>query len=911
MAIPFLQHIAHEVLDYGLDQLHRTAVVLPAKRSMLYFRKYLAELAPGPFAAPEILILPDWISAFSGKTIGSQDELLLMLYEAYREVVESDPDSFTGFLKWGSPVLSDFSDIDLGLLSDRTIFRDLRNVAEIENWSFNNEQLTVFQQHYLAFWNSLPAIYAKFGELQEAMGVYSYSKAVTHALIRNTNGKHDFTWFVGFSSIRKAEDKMIARLVKEGKAAIRLDSDLYMETASIWHEAGAFMRTRPVSEKIMSDAFRGMEKEVHILRCSSPLAELEAAARIIGSMPAAELDKTGIVLLHDTLLESFLRKLPELPVPVNVALELPVTATNLWPPLASLFKLPQHTTEGHVHREMMDPVFESPLLSGALGSSAHAYSRYCQDKKIVYVHPSHIKELTANGSLGDKAVDLFFPANATSFIHALRTLLEHVSQLRPGSLEAISSAQLYACTERLKQWINRHAWLDDTASAIALLRQFARSATVSFQREPIQGLQVMSMTETRALDLNNWIFIGMSDDLLPGKHSSQSMIPFDLRKFYSLPIPEDAEATFAYTFYRAIAKSTKLHFLYSGQTKGIQTQEPSRYIAQLKKELPVFHAGHVITEHTFGFDNTPLLFSPTAIPNSDAIRQKLVQLAKRGFSPSALNKFIQCPLDFYYRYIAGLSEREEVEEKMDNATFGSIVHSVLEACYTPLVGQTPSQTDIEKMQLRVPDLLEQAIKKHFSEHLIEGGYNALAVIVIHKMIASLLELEKATFSSDVDAQEKRTIKAVEQSLEAQCTVPSSYFPEIRMRGFADRIDQSSGKTLIIDYKTGLVVPKDVTLSKGEWNELFEPKKSKALQLATYCWMLYKNGTPPENIRAGLLSLRALSHGYQWLDVKDFDVLDRNWMQDFEKELVLTIHRMWELDEFRHNPKATMCDFCGH
>lgn len=910
MTTPFLKLVAQKVLDHGMQQWHRCAVVLPARRSVHYFRNYLLELAHGPFVAPEITVLPDWISSHAQVQIAPQDTLLLMLYEAYCSVTIEKPDTFANFLKWGPSVLSDFADIDLALLSDQTIFTDLRNVAEIENWSFHQNTLTTFQQQYLDFWNVLPSLYRSFTSLQDATGEYSYGYAVKKALRQTNAGNHDFTWFIGFSSIRKAEDELFSRLKKEGRASLVLDSDVYFEKASPWHEAGAFMRTRNPSEKYMSDNFRLVPKDIEVIHCSSPLAEIEAAVRIIGAMSEDQLEETGVVLMHDTLLESLLRRMPPLAKKVNIAMDLPVTATQLWPAMATLFKLPTHNSQGAILLENVDSLFHSQVLTSILGTSTQAYTSYCQQRKLRHLRPEHITELTAGSALGKRTLDLFFPPNATQFLEVICSVLEQIALQLPQTIEAFSAIQLHTAAVHLTERIEKHLWLNDVTAATALLRHYARASAISFQHEPQEQLQIMSMTETRALDMKQWIFIGASDQLLPGKHSSASIIPFDLRKFYKLPIPEDAEATFAYTFYRAIARSQKIYLLYSNQTKGIQTEEPSRYIAQLKKELPTFHPEHRLTEYTFGFPTRLKQHVHVEIPNSEAIRTKLAALVKKGISPSALNKFLQCPLDFYYRYIAGLGEKEEVEENMGTATFGSIVHKVLEDCYTPFIGKSIAAVDVENMKQRVPHILNEAVKEHLSEELVAEGYNALAIMVIERMIASLLEAEKHTFNDAMATNQPRTVQAIEQPLLAQCTVASHYFSEINIRGFADRIDKQDQMSMIIDYKTGNVDSADVTIDPTTMDVLFGSKKPKALQLAMYCWMMYKQGVPPQNIQAGLVSLRAISRGYQWFSIKEKNTLDADWMQWFEQSLVSTIDSIWELDVFRHNPKATMCEYCS-
>jgi exonuclease V gamma subunit len=324
--------------------------------------------------------------------------------------------------------------------------------------------------------------------------------------------------------------------------------------------------------------------------------------------------------------------------------------------------------------------------------------RYVMRRKFIYIREKELKELVEKLPAMSLLRDLLTTENFD-----LPNCIVRLKKFLSVFIEADSADELTKETAlRLQQILGRieihmegNAFLNEVPLLDLLFQHYASQETIAFQGEPLEGLQVLNMVETRAVDFKHVIIVGANDEQFPGNGRSQSLIPFDLRKAFELPSPEEREGTIAYSFYRLLQRAEDVRLLYHTLSSDYKMTEPSRYLMQIGQELTGYGNRTNVRHEDFEHSNKFLQTGEEEIEANEFSTQRIHDLMAYGISPSAINKFMRCPLDFYYRYVVGLGEVESLEENMEASTFGSIVHDVLETLYKRFVGMTIQYADFE------------------------------------------------------------------------------------------------------------------------------------------------------------------------------------------------------------------------
>ena len=251
--------------------------------------------------------------------------------------------------------------------------------------------------------------------------------------------------------------------------------------------------------------------------------------------------------------------------------------------------------------------------------------------------------------------------------------------------------------QKVENKLTKTDYIQDIKTLKFLFFQLFKAESVAFIGEPLSGLQLIGMLETRALDFENVILVSVNEGVLPKANSANSFFPYELKRLYELPTYKEKEAIYANHFYRLMQRTSKAFLLYNNSTSGMGSTEKSRYIEQLKEELKD-QKQIEISEKIISVDIVNNKMDYNTVSKSEKIIENLQNLAEYGLSPSALNKYIQCPLDFYYSYVVGLRQEDEVEETIEASTFGNVIHKVLEELYKPLLNKILIPEDIEGLK---------------------------------------------------------------------------------------------------------------------------------------------------------------------------------------------------------------------
>jgi CRISPR/Cas system-associated exonuclease Cas4 (RecB family) len=449
--------------------------------------------------------------------------------------------------------------------------------------------------------------------------------------------------------------------------------------------------------------------------------------------------------------------------------------------------------------------------------------------------------------------------------------------------------------------------IDSIKTLRGIINLIVRSTTLPFYGEPLMGLQVMGMLETRTLDFENVILLSCNEDILPSAKTVNSFIPFELKRYFGLPTYSDKDAIFSYHFYRLLQRAKNIYLLYNTESDALGGGEKSRFVTQLLYEIPKVNPNVTITEQLV---NIPIISENSneiTILKTPEIMERLNGMADFGISPSSLNRYRNCSLQFYFHAIAKLKEVDEVEETIGADTLGTVIHEVLERLFTPFVGKNVKEENIRAMQPQVEALTTECFEKHYNKNELSFGKNLLTYKVAIKFISNFLDAEIATIKKATKENKPLHIKALEQELTTEITIGR----KIKISGKADRIDSLGSTIRIIDYKTGKAEDKELKFE--DWDMLEQDSNlAKSFQLLTYAYLYQKmNPTIKDNITSGILTFRELSRGLKTVSIHKNELLDADLLQEFENQLKKILITLFdESTPFIQTVEVSNCEYCS-
>jgi ATP-dependent helicase/nuclease subunit B len=915
MSTYFLQRLATQLLQRHPNDLSRVIVVLPTKRARLFLMRYLHTLKGGAFWAPRCMILPDWVRSVLPGRIGGELELIMAMFEQYRTVVEGT-DSFETFLGWYATALRDFNDVDAALAPGKMVFSDLRNIREIENWdpeawSYNRNPLSETQEDFLRFWKQLGALYHAFAAWQDEQACWTYARAARFlsenpSVIQREDGV-DCIYFAGIAGYSAAERKLIRTASELWKVEFVWDIDRYYFQNG-GHEAG--FHARDWKEKInpssVVDRIANHPIEATIVKCSTSIAQVIRASEILMQLSEEELDNTCVVINDEAALEPLLSALADVKGEVNLAIGKPLAQTNVSRIVEDIFLVrSHHVRKGKIYHKHFIQWLQLIRASGFANEACDAIRQEILELNIAQITQEHLEKWS---KLYESFHALFevFKLDATPH-QALQAAHSFLSQHTPtDEFSLVARQKMLGVLEELMDLLRRYEYLNNDHLLLRLYQLVIARMKMQYTGEPIEGLQLLSLSETRALDFKRVFFLGANEDYFPGERFSQSYIPFDLRNHYKLAMPEDLEAIHSYTYHRLLQEAQEVFYLYSTEVADSKSAEPSRYIIQLLAELKEQNPDLTLREEVV---STPEVTRfKEGIVSSDFIRGRIRSLLEAGISPSALNKLVSCPLDFYYRYIARLGEEKEVDESMSSSKFGEIVHRVLEDFYKPFVGSFPNAKDFAELKNSLTDRAMHVAASIYGGRNLDQGIDHLsmriAIDMLHKYIDS--EIGRAL---DTDGTPKsRELKFVEDGVSRSFEFAMEEGPfTFGLRGKIDRADIVAGVLHVIDYKTGKI-SSEKSPFKGDFDKLFKDANySKFLQLLVYIMMTRdKEQAVPI---ASFYSMR--ENGGSFVHAQDLSSLEINheFIDKTEEALARFLMALFERESFEHDPKAKYCEYC--
>ena len=870
----FLTKIAAVIKDNYSDKLSDTVVILPNKRAKVFLIEAIKGQLSQTAFSPEIVSIEDFIQNISGVRSIDSIEQLFEFYEVYLSITPSSQrQSFELFANWAKTLLQDFNEIDRYLLDPSHVLSYLKDIEDIKKWGIEVENKTQLLENYIDFWKLLPNYYQSLYDHLLAKGI-GYQGLIYREAVKNLNHfintvhKKQFI-FAGFNALNAAEEKIVQELLAVGQAKIYWDADQTFLNDP-YHDAGLFLRrfkqnwkyykTHPF-EWIVNDF--SATKNIHVIGTPKSIGQAKIAGSILEQTilehPEKALDKVAVVLGEESLLVPLLYSLPASTGALNITMGYSAKNNPAQILVAKLFKM--HTNslsrnnKGYVfyYKEVLD-VLTHPLVEP-----------YAEARELVqlinvnnYTFITYQKLLDLNPKPSELFL-LLFKKWETGAVPVLETIINLLQTLKnnlsnDNEEEKITKAFVFAIFKvinKLITYYSKHQHIDKIETLYAIYKQVIDVAEVSFEGEPLNGLQIMGVLESRVLDFDTVIVTSMNEGKFPAGKSSNSFIPYDVKRELGLPTFKEKDAIYTYHFYHLLQRATTVYLLYNTESEGLDAGEKSRFITQLDVER---QPNHNLTHEIYNAVLPDTAYIPMEVPKSTAVMLRLKEIAEQGFSPSALTKYIRNPIDFYFQKILRIREVEEVEESIALNTLGTIIHETLKTLYEPFIGRLISELDLRQCFKLVDDEVLKQFKLVYKEGEIKKGRNLLAFEVAKRNVSNFLKVEL----ENIKAGDEIQIIALEQTYERLLEHPKLPFP-VLIKGNVDRIEKRNGTIRIIDYKTGKVEKATVTLRS--WEDLtIDIKNEKIIQVLAYAYMFEKEakGLP---IEAGIISFKNLKEGF--------------------------------------------------
>lgn len=955
---PFLYQVATLFYQQYGAEIHRLAFVFPNRRAGLFFQKYLSEISEKPLFSPSILTINDLFMQLSGMHPADKIQMLFRLYELYKQRSGSS-ESFDEFIYWGEMLLNDFDDIDKYMVDARMLFRNVSDLKSLDDdfnylspeqvqairsfWSsFYPKGDSPNQQHFLELWEILYDLYAGLRTSLAKDGC-GYDGMIFREVVEQLEKEpmSDFPFdqvvFVGLNALSVSEERLLLALQKKGVA------DFYWDYVGPWvtdpdNKASFFLgrNLRLFPSRMQLPATGPVQAEIRVMGVPSAIGQAKQVYPILQALADEQqltdesALRTAIVLPDEHLLVPVLNAIPEAIQHINVTMGYPLAGT----PVAALMEYIL-TLQKNIRYIDRVPVF---YFRDVLPILNHQYVMAAAPEEVSQL----VKDMTAGNRIYVHAADLnrhellsilFTPVQNTEelsdyLIHVLEALNACLRNNRPNpdDEEMISNNtqttadieqefifHYFATVNRMKE-VMREAKIEMRLDTyFRLLKRMTDLITIPFEGEPLSGLQVMGVLETRALDFDRLIILSMNEGIFPLKKAANSFIPYNLRRGFGLPTYEHQDSVWAYHFYRLIRRAKQVTLLYDTRTTGLQTGEVSRFVHQLR-----YHYQYPLIDELVVYDVASSAVPPISVQKTAEVEKLLSDFlfgGPRALSASAINTYLDCPLKFYFSVLEQIQEEDEITETVERDVFGSILHKVMEDLYAPFKGKLVT-ADLLKLLRKDQPLLTGTIARAFAELFFKSpvvrpleGENFLTGEMIRKYAEKILE-QDARFTP---------FHYIESEKKVRATITLSDKRVVQLKGFIDRVDSLDRVLRIVDYKTGSGKLEFESV-EGLFDKEAKDRPKAVMQVFLYAWMYQQlpeyTGMPIQPAIYYLRTLFQRSFNPVVEQKKGRGKADKvnsfqEFASDFEDKLRQCLDEIFNLDiPFTQTETGKACAYCS-
>jgi len=914
----------------------------------MFFKQYVSRIIDKPIWLPEIYALEDFVVMKSGLTLCDPLELTARLYKVYKKLEKEKAQSFSDFISWGNMLLGDFDEIDQYLADGEKVFSYLDEIKAMKSWNPDGKPLTTFEQDYLRFYNSLAPCYKLFRDGLVASG-QGYFGLAFDELLKQIKTKSFDEWdrivFAGFNALTAAEEKLFKYLLEAGKAEIYWDADNYY-LQDPRQEAGRFMREYDHRKTFgelqwIGNSLSTGTKNVSVIGVPGNVGQAKLASAILDDLMAKKGTSDGIalVLVDESLLLPVLNSIPAKSGDFNVTMGFPLKQTPVFSLINIVLTLfanaqrfaqpqPDGNTLARYYYKDIQRFLSHPYIyttqrnngnfrvtpeNAAVNRSFYAPADFMallegRNKALASVFKPYLEKKYAEAT---DAISLV--REIISFLRDAFSPQEVDDEAKAIPVHSIELEYLFHAAElcsTLDVILKDPEIKPDFETVHSVVSNLIAGKRLPFYGEPLNGLQVMGMLETRLLDFTDIIMISANEGLLPkGKHQT-TFIPDEVRTQFGMQRYSERTAVFGYHFYRLMQRVENAWLIYNTEGDELGGGEKSRFISQLMYEMPKVNPGIVITEQTLSVIPGSTDAGAINVQKTPEIRARLLQIAERGISPTAIATYLKCRLQFYFSQVLRISEPEQVSETIDAATLGEIVHEALQHTYEPFKDREITADMLATMLPQALRNVNRSFSAKFNTDELSTGKNMLIVKVAENIVKRFLLAEKKYLEQTGTSI---SILMLEEELHSIIEIKETGSGErmkVKIHGKADRIDRVGGVVRIIDYKTGKVDSRNLkTDSLSGLSEKDEP--AKLLQVLAYA-LMYSDmqDITPGQLISGIVSLRKSSEYLIKTDIGKSNIIDKDMLASFREELTAIISGIFDVSvPFSQTDDRETCALC--
>ncbi len=952
----FLESVAEHLIEHYPDRISKVCIVLTNRRASLFLKKHLAKLIGKTTWGPNVFSIEDFIQELSDYQSINSLKTTFELYEVHKIIEGKNAQSFDEFYKWGSILVQDFNELDLHLVDAENLYNYLSEVKSLAEWKLEFEDLSSFQTNYLKFFKSLKTYYKLLND-RLSKRKQAYNGKLFRSVAENiTSFSKKLPWdkviFAGFNALSLAEEKILFTLKDLELAEFLWDVDeyyLYHANAGVKHEAGLFLRKyfkdlkepeiRWVDQNLKTD-----KKEIQIYGVPKQIGQAKFCGQLLQQDKniLSATHKSAIILADENMLIPVLNSIPEAYSELNVTMGLPLSTSPLFGFFNHLFKSQIYTENKKETLNHLELRFRFTDISKCLRHSvinrldnqlfknpeynSHAFLRQLKSSGQLDFNIKELKDFLKNENCDEGFARLLFSDWEKDPLKAIDIFQKLIEELRDAAIVCQKTDQIDLKIElellyqfsilinKISSYIDEYGSINSIKILHSIFLQICSTQKLPLYGEPLKGLQLMGMLESRNLDFDNLIILSVNENILPASGKQISFIPFELKREFNIPTYREKNAIFAYHFFRLIQRAKNVSIVYNSQPDLLAGGDKSRFIHQITDELRTYNPNINISEKSVTSIIKLKRNEPISISKNNEVLLRLNELTEKGFSASSLNTYIRCQLQFYFKLIANLGEPDEQNDNIDAATLGTVIHEALKTFYDPFKNKVLNHEEL-KLNLKNTDtIINEAFKAHFKEGNINYGKNLLVVNVARELFRNFIKHDIKELKNSTVIKNPKSITTLEEKFSTilDLTINGEH-KKTKLHGVIDRIQTIDGITEVIDYKTGSINSGDLKFKS--WEDLITNKKfDKAFQLLFYAWLFNQTKNKHSKIVSGIYPIKRISSGFLRIEIpeqKDH-ALTSDDLNEFESLLSKLLIDILDPElNFEQTKDLTTCKYCTY
>ena len=889
----FLEKVVIEVLASKKD-LSNSIFVLPSRRACVFLKEEFLRNCTSATFFPKIINIENYIQEIAEIAEIENTHLLFEFYAVYLKTLPKEQiESIDLFMQWATIALHDFNELDSNLVNTNHFFSTLKDIKQLNKW-FKDKKPSKLAVNYLQFFENLNLLYLSLYKnlLSKNVGYQGliYREALKNLESYKQKLTNNHIYFVGFNALNKAEEQLFQSLLNDELATIYWDASKDILNSN--NEAGLFLRSYKNNWEYYSknpflwdENTHNTTQKIEIIGAPKNSAQFKYVGELLSKM--IDFSKTAVILADENLLPMALNSLPNNVNKLNITMgyslmDLPITNlfNNIFKLYLNQLKFNKIADNQFYYKDVLN-ILNHPILNAIFGNTLQKITREIKQQNNLFLSLSEIKKYVSKEEINQIywSLNLFnFSKNTDEIITQFIELLNEIKNYFKG-VEKEYIFRIYKVFKQLETLNKEYQHITDIKTLAIFFEQLVKNEKVSFQGEPLEGLQLMGMLETRTLDFDTIIITSLNEGVLPANKNELSFIPFDVKNHFNLPTYKEKDAIFSYHFQRLLQRASNCYLLYNTETDGYGAGEKSRFLTQLEIKIPTIFK--TVISPKIVIEESNLL----EITKTDAVLVKLKEVFENGISPSALATYIYNPIKFYEQKIVGIDEENDVEETIAANTMGNAIHETLKELYLPFINKFLTVANVVKMIEQSEELLLKNFKKQYKNGSLKTGKNKLIVEVSKNYLKRFLKQEEKLVKEGNNLK----ILSIEEKYIAPIQLVTVPFP-INIKGFIDRVDELNGTLRIVDYKTGKVEAtalkiNDFTVIKEDY------KYTKSLQVMLYTYLFAQNKKIDfsKPIEAGIISFKNLQSGFLKMNFSEQsrgvdNLITQNRIDDFMIEI---------------------------